>query len=59
MANKQSAELTEPGVGAFDDPASLIAPEFPAVLVLSVLVVFPVCCLVPAFDGAYYWNFTD
>jgi hypothetical protein len=33
MANEESAELTEPGVGAFDDPASFVPPEFPAVLV--------------------------
>jgi hypothetical protein len=37
MANKDSAELTEPGVGAFHDPVSLVAPELSAVLVLSLL----------------------
>lgn len=42
MANKESAKLTEPGVGSLDDPASFVAPEFPAVFVLSLLVVFPV-----------------
>ena len=42
MANKQPAELPEPGVSSFDDPASFVAPEFPAVLVLSLLVVFAV-----------------
>ncbi len=42
MANKQPAELPEPGVSSFDDPASFVAPEFPAVLVLSLLVVLPV-----------------
>ena len=42
MANKQPSELSEPGVGAFDDPAALVAPELPAVLVVSFLVVFPV-----------------
>src|ERR1700678_3961666 len=41
MSNKESAELTEPGIGAFDDPASFIAPELPAVFVLSLLVIFP------------------
>jgi hypothetical protein len=41
MSNNESAELTEPGIDAFDDPASFIAPELPAVLVLSLLVVFP------------------
>ena len=42
MANKESAELTEPGVGTFDDPASLVAPELSAVLVFSLLVVVAV-----------------
>ncbi len=42
MANEESAELTEPCVGALDDPASLVSPESPAVLVLPLLVVFPV-----------------
>ena len=42
MSNEESAELTEPGVGALDDPASFVAPEFPAVFMLSLLVVLPV-----------------
>jgi len=42
MANQQSAELTQPRVGALDDPASFVSPEFPSVLVLSLLIVFPV-----------------
>lgn len=42
MTNKQPAELTEPCVGAFDDPAALVAPELSAVLMFSLLVVFPV-----------------
>ena len=42
MANEESAELTEPCVGALDDPASLVSPESPAVLVLPLLVVFQV-----------------
>ena len=42
MANQQPAELAEPCVGAFDDPASLIAPELPAVFVFSLLVVVSV-----------------
>ncbi len=42
MANKQAAELSKPGVGAFDDPAALVAPELPAVLVFSLLVVLAV-----------------
>ena len=42
MSNKQSAELTEPCVGALDDPAALVSSELPAVLVFSRLVVLPV-----------------
>jgi hypothetical protein len=40
MANKESAELAEPGVGALDDPAALVSSELPAVLVLPFLAVF-------------------
>jgi hypothetical protein len=42
MANHESAELTEPCVSAFDDPASFVAPEFPAVLVPAVFTVLAV-----------------
>jgi len=42
MANKESAELTEPGVGTFDDPASFVTPEFSAVLVAPELAVLAV-----------------
>jgi len=42
MANKESSELTEPGVGAFDDPSSLVAPELSAVFVLSLLAILAV-----------------
>ena len=42
MANEESAELTEPGVGPFDDPASLVTPEFPAVFISPVLAVLAV-----------------
>ena len=42
MAYEESAELTEPRVGAFDDPTSLVASEFSTVLVLFPLVVLPV-----------------
>ena len=40
--NKQSAELSEPCVGSFDDPAAFVASELPAVLVFSLLVVISV-----------------
>jgi len=39
MADQQAAELTEPCVGAFDDPAAFVAPEFAAILVAPLLVV--------------------
>ncbi len=42
MAYKQSAELTEPCVGALDDPAALVASEFPAVFVAPVLAVLAI-----------------
>ena len=42
MANKQPAELSEPCVGALDDPAALVAPELSAVLMLSLLAVLAV-----------------
>ena len=42
MTNKESAELTEPCVGTFDDPASFVTPEFPAVLVPPVFAVLAI-----------------
>jgi hypothetical protein len=42
MTNKKSSELTEPCVGAFDDPASFVTPEFPAVLVPPVFAVLAI-----------------
>ena len=42
MANDESAELTEPGVGTFDDPASFVTPEFSAVLIAPELAVLAV-----------------
>jgi hypothetical protein len=42
MAHQQSAELTEPGVGAFDDPAALVSSELTSILVLPQLVVGPI-----------------
>jgi hypothetical protein len=39
MSNEQSAELTEPGVGAFNDPPSFVTTQLPTVLVLPQLVV--------------------
>ena len=42
MANKESAELTEPCVGALDDPAALVSSELAAVLVASEFAVLSV-----------------
>ena len=42
MANEESAELTEPGVGAFDDPSPLVATEFASVFVSAKLAVLAV-----------------
>ena len=42
MADQQTAELAEPGVGAFDDPAAAVATQFASVLVLSLPIVLPV-----------------
>jgi hypothetical protein len=36
MTREESAELAEPGVGPFDDPAAFGASEFSAVFVASV-----------------------
>ena len=42
MTDEQSAELSQPGVGAFDNPAPFVASQFPAIFVSPLLVVFPV-----------------
>ena len=42
MANQKSAELTEPGVGAFDDPAAFVSSQLAAIFIAPVLVVAPV-----------------
>jgi len=42
MSHEESAELTKPGVGSFDDPASFVSPEFSSVFVLPLLIVLPV-----------------
>ena len=41
MSNEESAELAEPGVGAFDNPAALVASALPAVLVAPELTTTP------------------
>lgn len=42
MADQQPAELSEPCVGAFDDPAAFVAPELSPVLVASVPAIFAI-----------------
>ncbi len=42
VADQHAAELTEPGISAFGLPASLVAPQFPSILVFPLLVVLPV-----------------
>jgi len=42
MAHQQSAELAKPGVGSFDDPTPLVAPQFSAILKPSFLAILPV-----------------
>ncbi len=50
MTDQQSAELSQPGVGAFDDPSAFVASQFPAVLIASHCVVLSVGC--DQFDAA-------
>ena len=42
MAHEESAELSEPGVGAFNDPSALVSSELSAVLVAPVLAAYAV-----------------
>jgi hypothetical protein len=42
MANEQSAELSQPGVCAFDNPAPFVASQFSTIFVFPLLVVLPV-----------------
>jgi hypothetical protein len=56
MANEESAELTEPGVGAFDDPAALIASELSAVFVAPVHAVLAIRH--DEVDTAFFESFT-
>ena len=44
MADQQSSELSQPCIGSFDDPTALVAAQFPAIFVSSLLVVLPVGC---------------
>ena len=40
MTDEQAAELAEPCIGAFNDPAALIAPQLPASWYLRSLLLF-------------------
>ena len=42
MPNQESSELTEPRVGSLDDPAALVAAQFPSVFVTPLLVVLSI-----------------
>ena len=42
MTDEQSAELSEPCVGSFDDPSALVTPQLPTVLIPFHLVVLAV-----------------
>jgi hypothetical protein len=42
MANQQPAELSQPRMGGFDDPAPFVAAQFAAILVPPLLVVLPI-----------------
>ena len=42
MADQQTAEVAEPGVGGFDDPAAAVAAQLASVLVLPLPIVLPV-----------------
>jgi hypothetical protein len=42
MSNQESPEVTEPRMGPLDDPAALVAAEFPSVFVTPVLVVLSI-----------------
>jgi hypothetical protein len=42
MTNQQTAELAEPCIGSFDDPATLVAPQLAAIVVSPFLVVDPI-----------------
>ena len=42
MPNQESSELTEPCIGPLDDPAALVAAQFPPVFVAALLVVLSI-----------------
>src|ERR1700680_3192010 len=44
MTKQQPAELTQPGISSFHDPAPLVAPQFASVFIPPFLVVLTVGC---------------
>ena len=42
MTNQQSAELTKPGIGSLHDPAALVSPHLPPIVIALSLVVLAV-----------------
>jgi len=42
VADQHAAELTEPGIGSLNLPASFVAPQFPPIFVFPRLVVLPI-----------------
>jgi hypothetical protein len=42
MTNQQTAKLSQPGVGAFHNPATFVSPQFSPIFVASVLIIFPI-----------------
>src|SRR5664280_1858715 len=42
MTHQQAAELTEPGIGSFHDPAALVAPQFAFIFIAPLLVIAPI-----------------
>jgi len=44
MADEQSSELAQPGVGSFDDPTPLVAAQFAPIFIPSFLAILPVRC---------------
>jgi hypothetical protein len=42
MTDQQTAELSEPCIGSFDDPAAFVSAQFPAVMISPFFVVVPV-----------------
>jgi len=42
MTDQQASELAKPGVGSFDDPTPLVAPQCSAIRIAPLLAILPV-----------------